>query len=126
MPLDAEIMEAMYGGMTEAALLEAIRRAASLQGWLVYHTHDSRRSEPGFPDIVLVQPAEMQTVQTYGGPVQIVGIPGRVLFRELKTQKGKVTPEQARWLDALQRAGADVKVWRPFDWGGGMIEEELR
>jgi hypothetical protein len=63
----------------------------------VYHTHNSRRSEPGFPDLT------------------VVGAHG-VLFRELKSERGRVTADQRRWLDALAAAGADVVVWRPCDW----------
>jgi len=64
-------------------------------GWLVYHTHDSRRSQPGFPDLVLVR--------------------DRVLYRELKAATGRVSAEQQVWLDRLERAGADAAVWRPGD-----------
>lgn len=106
--MDSDAMEALYGKMREDALLENVRRMASLLGWRAYHTHDSRRSDPGFPDLVLVR-----------------AWPGRVMFRELKTQKGRVTVEQQAWLHDLVRAGADAAVWRPFDWASGKIEEDL-
>jgi len=80
---------------TEAAFLALVREVARGYGWTTYHTHDSRRSEPGFPDLVLVRE--------------------RVVFAELKTVKGKVTPEQRVWLAALEGAG-EVYVWRPTDW----------
>ena len=64
-------------------------------GWLYYHTHDSRRSEPGFPDLILVRE--------------------RVLYRELKTEKGRLTKAQKAWGDKLTAAGADSAVWRPSD-----------
>ena len=69
--------------------------AAKQNGWEVYHTHDSRRSEPGFPDLVLVR--------------------DRVLFRELKTNTGRISPAQKHWGAVLTAAGADFKVWRPKD-----------
>ena len=40
---------------------------------------------------------------------------GGVLFRELKTDTGRIRPEQATWLSRLQLAGADADIWRPAD-----------
>lgn len=65
-------------------------------GYIVYHTHDSRRSEPGFPDLVIV-----------GN--------NRCLFRELKTENGEVTSAQLMWGGALIAAGMDWSIWRPSD-----------
>ena len=79
---------------------------ARLSGWLTYHTHDSRRSTAGFPDLVLVRP-----------PV--------VLFAELKSESGTLRPEQEAWLRKLARCeGVGARVWRPSDWPG--IERTLR
>ena len=39
---------------TEDQWQSAVIEYARLMGWLVYHTHDSRHSEKGFPDLVLV------------------------------------------------------------------------
>jgi hypothetical protein len=72
---------------------------------LGYHTNDSRRSQKGFPDWTITGK--------------------RTIFRELKTQRGKVTAEQREWLDALTLAGDDAKVWRPSDLLAGDIAREL-
>lgn len=80
---------------------------AKITGWLVYHTYDSRRSVPGFPDLVLVHERK-----------------GVVLYRELKTDVGKVSLHQANWLQALQSAGQSAEVWRPMQWPA--IVRELR
>jgi hypothetical protein len=78
---------------------------ARLSGWRCYHTHDSRRSAAGFPDLVMVRP-----------PV--------VLFAELKAEGGRVRPEQRGWLGVLERCpGVVVRLWRPDDWPE--IEEML-
>jgi hypothetical protein len=80
----------------EQVLLGDIRRVARAHGWLVYHTHDSRRSDEGFPDLVLVREA--------------------VLMYELKTNTGKLTPAQQTWLTLLERTGqVECGVWRPRD-----------
>lgn len=96
------------GAVTEKQLLEAVRDLARLTGWLVYHTHDSRRSEPGFPDLVMTRR-------------------GRLIFAELKSEKGRLTPQQHEWMDALVgRKDWEVYLWRPADWTSGHIERLLR
>ena len=86
--------------MVEADLLEAIRQAALHQGWLCYHTHDSRRSAPGFPDFCLVYPRT-----------------GKLIFWELKAATGRVSAEQQPWIDALSGVTDPplVEVVRPAD-----------
>ena len=82
---------------SEREFQQAIIDLAKANGWLVYHTYDSRRSEPGFPDLVL----------TNGR---------RVVFAEVKTNGGRTTEAQERWLRLLSDANADVFVWRPRHW----------
>ena len=84
--------------VSEKQFQAQILQLANLTGWLTYHTHDSRRSQAGFPDLVLVRP-----------PV--------VLFAELKSEGGRLRPEQEAWLEALggcETVGA--RLWRPSDW----------
>ena len=69
---------------------------AGLNGWATYHTRDSRGSDPGFPDLVLVR--------------------DRVIFAELKAARGRVTNDQRAWAAALEAAGAVYYLWRPADW----------
>ena len=95
----------LAAAMSEAQLLAAVRQACRTLGLLCYHTHDSRRSEPGFPDLVIVG--------------------SRMIIRELKTERGRVRPEQRTWLDALRRAGQDADIWRPGDFYSGRIASEL-
>lgn len=71
---------------------------AELYGWLVYHTHDSRGSQKGFPDLVLLRGT-------------------RLLFVELKRSLyEKLEPDQERWKDALGRASQVCFLWAPEQW----------
>lgn len=96
--------------MREAELQDNVVGAALTFGWgdpPPYHTHDSRRSEAGFPDLTLVRPP-------------------RLIFVELKTHSGWFDFEQPIWLDALHRCGVEVYVWRPMHWLDGTVEHVLR
>lgn len=96
--------------MTEAQFQTAVLQLAKLRGYnLSYHTHDSRRSQPGFPDLVLINVSM-----------------NRALFRELKTDIGKVSLKQDEWLDGLRRVGLNADVWRPSDLASGRIDAEMR
>lgn len=103
----AEYRLQQFGLMTEDVLQKHVIRLATSLGWSVYHTHNSRRSQPGYPDLHLWHPKHGQ------------------LFRELKTMKGKQSPDQIRVEAELRAAGADVGVWRPADLDG-LIVEQLR
>jgi hypothetical protein len=83
--------------VSEESFQGAVIEYAALNGWLTYHTRDSRRSTPGYPDLTLVRGE-------------------RLIFAELKTDKGVLRPEQRVWLEALETAGVEVHVWRPKDW----------
>lgn len=84
--------------VSEDAFQSLVIAAATQNGWLAYHTHDSRRSQAGFPDLVLVH--------------QQLG----VVYAELKSEKGKVSPAQQHWLLSLTLAGQAAFVWKPSDW----------
>lgn len=82
--------------VTEAALLRAVRELCRYLHVEAYHTFRSDRSEPGFPDLVICGPRG-------------------VIFRELKSELGRLTKTQQQWGDRLAAAGADWAVWRPRD-----------
>ncbi|MGG7653524.1 VRR-NUC domain-containing protein [Kocuria rosea] len=94
---------------SEDQLQNHVLQLATVFGWRFHHETDSRRSRPGFPDLVLVHPKL-----------------GRVLWRELKSERGRVRPEQREWISDLQAAEADADIWRPRDVVSGRIEKELR
>jgi hypothetical protein len=101
--------------LSEADFQRQLLELAELYGWRAYHTLDSRGSHAGFPDLVLVRGREL-------------------VFAELKSETGRLRPEQAAWAAALevvslgvdelrQAAGVgadgsacvDFFVWRPRD-----------
>ena len=94
--------------MDEDELLANVRALALQLGWCCYHTHDSRRSDAGWPDLVLAHRAHK-----------------RLLFVELKTARGSLRAGQKVWLDVLAACGAQVAVWRPAQWADGTIQAAL-
>ncbi len=92
--------------VTEAKFLTHVKKLAQMFGWFCYHTRDSRGSDPGFPDLVLVRPP-------------------RLIFYELKTARGRLSTDQAAWIQALVDVpGITVGLRRPDDIDA--IVEELR
>ena len=82
---------------------------AKLAGWRSLHIRPARRSDGswrtpvagdgrGWPDLTLVRAP-------------------RLVFAELKSERGKLRPEQSDWLDVLRLLPqAEVFVWTPADW----------
>lgn len=70
------------------------RPAQTAKGW---RTPVSGPGGAGFPDLVLWRPGD------------------RVIFVELKTDRGTVRPEQREVLVGLDLAGVQAQVWRPRD-----------
>lgn len=111
------------GAQSEAEFQRAVIDLARLRGWLVFHARPARtqsgrwstpmQGNPGFPDLVM----------TRGG---------RVIFAELKAERGRVSRAQQAWLDALSNDTVREPhtwthfafMWRPSDWQ--QIEEALQ
>lgn len=81
----------------EKAFQAAVVQLARLCRWRVYYDTEPLGSPPGWPDLVLCRD-------------------GVLIFRELKTDTGRLSPEQRRWISDLAECGMDVAVWRPADW----------
>lgn len=90
--------------VTEANLREQVRDLCRIYGWRFYFTWTSIHSPKGFPDLTLLSSERR-----------------RVIYVELKTEKGKVTDSQRVWLDDLTDCQQEVYLWRPGD-----IEEAAR
>ena len=91
---------------TEAEFQRWLTELAEVLGWTHVHFRPAMTSKgyrtpvsgplgKGWPDLVLVRE--------------------RIIFAELKSEKGKVSLEQDYVLGELRRAGAEVYVWRPSD-----------
>jgi hypothetical protein len=72
----------------------------------MHHTHQPLQDRAGWVDLALLGTK-------------------RVMFRELKTRTGKVSPAQKRTGDRLIAAGLDYAVWRPADLESGRVDREL-
>jgi hypothetical protein len=103
--------------MTEAELLDFVVEMAHLFGYRVAHFRPAM-TKHGWRTPVSADGA--------GWPdLTIVGR-GRVIFAELKAERGRTSDEQKDWLAWLFDAGATATVWRPSDWLDGTIESVLR
>lgn len=106
--------------MLESELQRSVIDLAHLLGWRVAHfrsvpvKHGDRTAYAtpvqadgaGFPDLVLCRE--------------------RVIFAELKSDRGRLSTEQMDWMFSLGEAGAERYIWYPQAWRDGTIEEVLR
>lgn len=91
--------------LSEKAWQGQVVELAGLYQWSHFHVFDSRRSDPGWPDLVLVRPPEL-------------------LVAELKTDNGRLTSAQREWLGLLAACGVETHVWRPRDFNA--VHDRLR
>lgn len=83
--------------ITEENLREQVRDLCKLFGWKFHFSWTGIHSPRGMPDLILVKPP-------------------RIIFAELKTEKGKVSTYQREWLDILDECpGCEIYLWRSGD-----------
>jgi len=92
--------------VTEKQLQAAVIEMCRVYGIACYHTYNSERSVPGWPDLALC------------------GARG-FITRELKAEYGKTTIEQEHWGWLLRQAGVSWDIWRPDDLRSGRVQREL-
>ena len=93
--------------LTEKQFEAQVKDLAKFCGYKYYHTWRSIHSPAGFPDCVLVKV-------------------DKIIFAELKAEKGKLSPAQQEWIDILKEYEQEiflnwptndlpfaVYVWRP-------------
>lgn len=84
--------------ISETSFQRQVVELAERCSWWVWHDNDSRRNKAGLPDLIMIRPP-------------------RVVFVELKAQKGRFRPAQKMVLELLSRCpGVEVYSWRPSDW----------
>lgn len=84
--------------VTEKALQEAIVEASGYLGYRHFHAFDMRRSDSGFPDLILLRQRD-----------------GRRFAIECKTERGKPTQAQLDWLSLFAACGIPSMIVRPSD-----------
>ena len=97
---------------TEKQFQSAVVQYAKLHGWAIYHTFYSLHSQKGFPDLTLLRIEKGHRHRTRSGHPK----PGRLIFAELKSENGRLTPDQERWLRLLGECPCEVYLWRPSNW----------
>jgi len=94
--------------MSESDFKDILINVAKRYGWLVHHDLPAQNSrgrwathvqgDAGFPDLLLIHPNS-----------------GKLFAIELKSEKGKLTPGQKRWLLAFEKSGIYNAVLKPSD-----------
>jgi hypothetical protein len=97
MSVPAGIPATVAHSLTENQLQQQVLDLASLCGWRHFHVLNSRGSDPGWPDLVLLRPPHLLVV-------------------ELKRETGRLSVAQSDWLRLLEMCGVDVRIWRPSSW----------
>lgn len=103
----AELLRIQASAMPEEDVAAHVVDLCQTFGVLRFHVPDSRWMRAGWPDECLIGPSG-------------------VLFRELKSQRGRVRPEQARVIDLMRSAGLDAGYWRPDDLLSGDIRRSIQ
>ena len=97
-------------GESEKGFQRCVIELAHLLGYMVAHFRHGRITRDGQEIYVVPVGADGK-----GFPDLVLVGRGRVIFAELKSKKGRLSPEQKIWIETLEANGAEVHVWRPAD-----------
>jgi len=94
----------LYNHIPERIFTAQIIQLCKAFGWRVAHFRPgmtkrgrwktAMSGDIGFPDLVMARPP-------------------RLIFAELKSAKGRISPEQAIWLEYVGRCNVEKYEWRP-------------
>lgn len=90
--------------VTEKQWQKQVEQMLTALGWRWYHAPDNRPAKNG----------AVQNVRS-GWPDLFAVRGERRIAIELKSEIGRVSPEQEEWLAALGIAGIETYIWRPRD-----------
>jgi hypothetical protein len=107
-PLDRELALRTEEDRGRDSLLSMVKRECARHDQWPFHAKNAMHSSKGFPDLHILGRG-----------------PGRLMYRELKKERGRVTPDQVAALEWLNANGFDADVWRPSDWFSQRIQREL-
>lgn len=96
--MTTEARAVMDAAISERDFADTVVQRAKQLGWRVFRVWNSQHSPAGYPDLSMVRGE-------------------RFVLAELKTMKGKVSPEQLAWIEDLNRTPVEIYLWRPCDWG---------
>ena len=102
--------EILLGAVGEEEFARHVKRLARRYGWCGYHVRYSQAVVEGVHTARLDGHGD-----AFGMPDWILAKPGhQLLLPELKRTAGRVTRDQARWLERLNATtGVVAPVWRP-------------
>lgn len=86
---------------TEREFQARVTELARINGWSVYSVPDSRRATlSGYPDLTMWRTSDR-----------------RLIFAELKRERGRISPAQEIIIGQLRALRlAEVYLWKPSDW----------
>lgn len=97
----AQIAKVIKAAMREAEFQRIVRSTLTALGFVVWVFPIMKRTMAGVPDLTFWHPMK----------------PGRLHFWELKTEKGRIRPEQVVAIAHLSTVpGVDARIVRPSDW----------
>lgn len=145
---DAAYSRELADSMLEEVLLARVLELAAWHGWRAAHFRPAQTRGGRWLTAVQAQGKGYPDLTLAHGPA------GRLVFAELKTERGRATPDQRLWLDQLGAVAAAALrdevdaidgyvaagmsgpipptdrvravTWRPRDYLAGTVEEVLR